>query len=66
MDSGLTIKLVAEYAIVKLNEGMRPDKLLTSVMKKKIKRKMWADYDIFLILTKQLEKQEEDLGVKTK
>ena len=66
MDSGLTIKLVAEYAIVKLNEGMRPDKLLTSVMKKKIKRKMWADYDIFQILTKQLEKQEEDLGVKTK
>ena len=62
----MTIKLVAEYAIVKLNEGMRPDKLLTSVMKKKIKRKMWADYDIFLILTKQLEKQEEDLGVKTK
>ena len=35
-------------------------------MKKKIKRKMWADYDIFLILTKQLEKQEKDLGVKTK
>ena len=62
----MTIKLVTEYAIVKLNEGMRPDKLLTSVMKKKIKRKMWADYDIFLILTKQLEKQEEDLGVKTK
>ena len=40
MDSGLTIKLVTEYAIVKLNEGMRPDKLLTSVMKKKIKRKL--------------------------
>ena len=67
---------VADYAIDKLNEGMRPDRLLKAVMRKlkecereaylritktKIKRKMWSDHEIFLKVTKDLEKQEENL-----
>ena len=34
----------------------------TRIRKTKIKRKMWADYEIFLDITKKLEKQEEDLS----
>ena len=67
---------VANYAIDKLNEGMSPDKLLRTVMRKlkecereaytritktKIRRKLWSDHEIFLKVTKDLEKQEEDL-----
>ena len=55
---------------------MSPDKLLRAVMRKlkecereagmritktKIRRKFWSDHKIFLKVTKDLKKQEEDL-----
>ena len=68
---------VADYAIDQLNAGTSPEVVLRCVLKKikdcefhsylritrtKIRRKMMSDAEVFMKLTKDLEKQQKDLS----
>ena len=69
--------LVADYAIDQLNQGNKPDVILKCILRKikecesqsylkitqsKIRRKMFGDAEVFMRLTKDLEKQQKDMS----